>query len=71
MPKISSKRQITLPVEQCDALGFVPGDDVEILAANGVMTIVKKKAGAARGLLQNVKGKKGITDEESLRSSLR
>ena len=70
MPKISAKRQITLPIEHCEALGFEPGDDVEILAANGVLTVIKKQPGAARGLLKNVKGNKRISDQESLRSSL-
>ncbi len=71
MPIVSSKRQITLPVEQCNQLGIQPGDEVEIFAANGSLTVIKKKPGAARGLLKQVKPDKRFSDEESLKSGLR
>lgn len=29
MPKVSSKRQITLPIELCQAANIEPGDDIE------------------------------------------
>lgn len=70
MPLVSSKRQITLPVEQCRQLGIEPGDEVEILAANGLLTIIKKKPGAARGMLKGVKPDKRFSEEESLRDGL-
>ncbi|VAW73465.1 hypothetical protein MNBD_GAMMA14-1407, partial [hydrothermal vent metagenome] len=34
MPKVSSKRQITLPVEQCRQVGIEPGDDVRVFVAD-------------------------------------
>lgn len=71
MPIVSSKRQITLPVEQCHQLGIEPGDEVEIFAANGILSVIKKKPGAARGLLRQIKADKRISEEESLKSSLR
>ncbi len=71
MSIVSSKRQITLPIEQCRLLGIQPGDEVEIFAAHGMLTIVKKKPGAARGLLKHLKPDKRFSDEASLRSSLR
>jgi len=70
MPKVSAKRQITLPINQCEALGIQPGDEVESFVANGQLTIVKKKQGAARGVLKHVHGNPTITDEESLESAL-
>lgn len=70
MPKVSSKRQITLPVSQCEALGIEPGDDVESFVAHGQLTIVKKQKGAARGILKHVQRNPSMTDEESLESSL-
>lgn len=70
MPKVSAKRQITLPVGQCEALGIEPGDDVESFVAHGQLTIVKKQKGAARGALKHVQGNPSMTDEESLESSL-
>lgn len=70
MPKVSAKRQITLPVCQCEALGIEPGDDVESFVAHGQLTIVKKLKGAAMGVLKHVQGNPSMTDEESLESSL-
>ena len=71
MPKVSSKRQITLPIEQCKALGIQPGDEVESFVADNKITIVKKSKGAARGLLKQVRGDPSLTDEESLKSALK
>lgn len=70
MPKVSAKRQITLPVSQCDALGIQPGDEVESFVANGQITLVKKRKGAAKGLLKGIKADKTLTDEQSLQSAL-
>jgi len=70
MPKISSKRQITIPIEQCNALGINPGDIIESFVADGQITLVKKIEGAASGLLKNVKPVASISDEESLESAL-
>lgn len=70
MPKVSTKRQITLPVTQCEALGIHPGDEVESFVANGQITIVKKVSGAAKGILSHIKGVKTLTDDQSLQSAL-
>ena len=70
MPKVSSKRQITLPVDQCKQAGIEPGDEYQSFVADGHITIVKKIPGAARGILENVKGDTSVTDEESLQSVL-
>jgi AbrB family looped-hinge helix DNA binding protein len=70
MPIVSSKRQITLPAAQCESLGIRPGDEVEIFIANDRLTIVKKKKGAAKGMLKHVQGDSSITDEESRQSTL-
>ena len=70
MPKVSSKRQITLPVDQCKQVGIEPGDDYQSFVADGHITIVKKIPGAARGILKNIKGDTSVTDEESLQSVL-
>ena len=70
MPKISAKRQITLPITQCRALGIEPGDDVEIFVANGQLTVVKKLRNAAKGMLEHVQVSGSMTDEESLLSAI-
>lgn len=43
MPKISSKHQVTLPVEALARAGFEPGDDV-IIEADGPDVIVVRRA---------------------------
>lgn len=71
MPKVSAKRQITLPIDQCKLAGIEPGDEYSSYVDNdGHITIVKKVAGAAKGLLKTVKIDKAISDNESLQSSL-
>lgn len=70
MSKISSKRQITLPIALCDELGIGPGDEVESFVANGQITIVKKVMGAAAGILKHVQGNASMSDEESRQDAL-
>ena len=70
MPKVSAKRQITLPVEQCNEVGIRPGDEYRSFVANGHITIVKKISGAAEGCLSHVKGDSTISNEESRQSAL-
>ena len=71
MPKVSAKRQITLPIEQCQALGIEPGDHVECFVADGQLTIVKKVPGAAKGILRHVQMDRSMTDEESRQSAIK
>ena len=71
MPKVSAKRQITLPIGQCEALGIEPGDEVESFVAENKITIIKKSKGAAKGLLKQVQANSSMTDEESLQSVLK
>lgn len=68
MPKVSAKRQITIPVDQCQALGIEPGDIVEMFVVDGQLTLVKKTAKVAKGILRHLEAKVVMTDEESLQS---
>ena len=71
MPKVNAKGQITLPIDQCKAAGIEPGDEYESYVNNeGHITIVKKRAGAAKGLLKRVAADKRNTDDQSLQSGL-
>ncbi len=70
MSKLSTKRQITLPVDQCRELGIEPGDELHCFVANGQLTLVKKSAGAAKGSLRHINGDKRYTDKQSRQSSL-
>lgn len=70
MPRVSAKRQVTLPIALCREAGIEPGDEFEAFVADGHITLVKKKVGAARGRLKHSKGKPGVTDEQSRQSAL-
>ena len=71
MPKVSAKRQITLPVNQCRVAGIEPGDEYQsFVDTEGYITIVKKVAGAAHGLLSEVKVDSRMSDEASMQSGM-
>jgi bifunctional DNA-binding transcriptional regulator/antitoxin component of YhaV-PrlF toxin-antitoxin module len=70
MPKVSSKRQITLPVDQCRQVGIEPGDEYQSFVAGGYITIIKKTPGATKAILKHLKGDPSVTDEASLQSVL-
>jgi len=70
MPRVSAKRQITLPVDQCREAGIGPGDEYRSFIADGRITIVRKTAGAARGFLRHVAGDPAVSDDQSLQDAL-
>lgn len=68
MPKVSAKRQITLPIDQCVEADIEPGDMIDTFIFNGQITVIKKEKGSAKGILHHIKSDKRISDEESLQS---
>lgn len=68
MPKVSGKRQITLPVADCEELGIEPGDEVVILRHGDQINIIKRKAGSASGILKGTKAKRNVSDTQSRQS---
>jgi AbrB family looped-hinge helix DNA binding protein len=66
MPKVSAKRQITLPASGCEELDIHAGDEVEILRHGNQFNIIKKEIGAAAGLLKGMKVDNSVSDEQSL-----
>lgn len=71
MAKISPQRQVTVPKEQCQAAAINIGDEVDVYAERiGVISIVKKEAGAAKGLLKNASQNAQVSDQESFESSI-
>ena len=70
MPRVSARRQITLPVDQCREAGIGPGDEYRSFIADGRITIVRKTSGAARGFLRHVAGGPAVSDDESLSDAL-
>jgi bifunctional DNA-binding transcriptional regulator/antitoxin component of YhaV-PrlF toxin-antitoxin module len=71
MPIVSSKRQITLPADQCRTADIKPGDEYVSFVDNlGHITIIKKIPGAASGLLRDIKVDKRLSDEASLHNGI-
>ncbi len=71
MPKITSKRQITLPIDQCAVAQINIGDEVNsFVDRQGIISIVKKSKGIASGFLKDIKVDNTISDEESLEDAL-
>jgi bifunctional DNA-binding transcriptional regulator/antitoxin component of YhaV-PrlF toxin-antitoxin module len=69
MSKVSSKRQITLPVDLCVLAGINAGDEVSTFVdRQGIISVVKKTAGAAKGFLKDMRYDKSMSDEDSLKS---
>ena len=62
MPRVSQKRQITLPLAGCEALGIQPGDEVEIFQYGNQLNIVKKAPGAAAGILKGTEADSQISE---------
>ena len=65
MPRVSAKRQITLPVADCEELGIQPGDEVEIFFFFFQFNIIKKEVGVAAGLLKGTKINHAVSDVQS------
>ncbi|MXY54643.1 MAG: AbrB/MazE/SpoVT family DNA-binding domain-containing protein [Gammaproteobacteria bacterium] len=70
MPRVSAKRQITLPVDQCREVGIGPGDLFRSFVADGRITIMPLVPGAAKGCLRHLQGDPSLCDQDSLRSAL-
>ncbi len=71
MPKISARRQITLPIDLCRDANIGPGDEYDCYVDNyGHITIIKKIAGSAKGILKDVATDKRLSDAISLQSAI-
>ncbi len=65
MPRVSSKRQITLPAGQCRIAGIEPGDEYRSFIAGKRITIVRQEPGDAWGCLAHLRADEAVTDEQS------
>lgn len=71
MPRVSSKRQITIPIEQCNAANIQAGDEIATFVdREGIISIVKKQPNAAFGILSDVSVNKNVSELESLQSGI-
>ena len=71
MPKVSAKRQITLPKDQCKLAGIAAGGEyLSYVNDDGYITIVRKVVGAAKGILNGIDADETYDDDQSLHSSI-
>lgn len=70
MPKVSAKRQITLPPDQCRLVGIEPGDECLSFVANSRITIVRQEPGSAWGCLAYLESDSKISDKGSRRDAI-
>ncbi len=68
MPRVSTKRQITLPVSVCDELGIHAGDEVEIFRHGNQFNIIKKEVGSAAEILKGTRSNKAVSEKQSRQS---
>ena len=66
MPRVSSKRQITLPASQCRIAGINPGDKYRSLIVDGRITIVPQITDSAWKCLDHLHRDDAISDRQSL-----
>ena len=65
MPRISAKRQLTLPANQCRLAGIEPGDECRTFVADGRITIIRQQPGSAWGCLAYLRADETVSDVES------
>ena len=70
MPKISAKRQLTLPANQCRLAGIEPGDECRSFVAEGRITIVRQQFGSAWGCLAHLRADETVSDEQSRQDAI-
>lgn len=71
MPKVDSRRRITLPAEICKAANIGVGDELKCFTQrDGVISLIKQKAGAAKGCLGDVSANNSFSEQEPLGRSI-
>lgn len=70
MPKVSAKRQLTLPASQCRLAGIEPGDECRSFVADGRITIVRQQPGSAWGCLAHLEADETVSDEQSRQDAI-
>lgn len=71
MHKLTAKRQVTMPLAVCEALGLSPGDYVEIFERDGVAHLVKVNDDSLAGAFSSLAGKEGVPDDAAMKQAVR
>lgn len=71
MHKVTSKRQVTLPLSVCNAIALKPGDYVEVFARDGVAHIVKMNSDNLAGQFHYLLKDKAYPAVDGLKAALK
>ncbi len=70
MSKLSAKHQVTIPIDCIRAMNLQPGDELEWYCHEGQLTAIKKRDGAADGVLKHLSVNESISIDESIQSAI-
>ena len=70
MPTVGTKRQITLPSDECREVGLEPGDECDIFIVDGNITIIPQKPGISWKCLSHLKRDRSISDDQSIQDAI-
>ncbi|WP_422450369.1 MULTISPECIES: AbrB/MazE/SpoVT family DNA-binding domain-containing protein [unclassified Endozoicomonas] len=71
MPKLTTKRQVTIPQAICEKLGLEPGDRIQVFERDGVAHLVKMTDQPLVGTLSNCHNAVPDMDRAHLKSAIR
>ena len=70
MPRVSARRQITLPADQCRLAGIKPGDECLSFVSDVGITIVRQQPGSAWGCLAHLERDPTVSDMASRQDAI-
>ena len=71
MPKLTAKRQVTLPQAICEKLELQPGDTVQVFERDGVAHLVKMTEEPLAGILKTNHPIEASLNSEALKSAVK
>jgi AbrB family looped-hinge helix DNA binding protein len=71
MHKVTTKRQVTLPLAVCNAMALKPGDYVEVFARDGVAHIVKINSDSLAGKFNYLLKDKQFPSAKELKDAIK
>ena len=70
MHKVTSKRQVTIPQNICEAMQLEPGDYVEIFERDGVAHVVKMQDEDLAGKYHHLTKDKAVPSAKTLKQAI-
>jgi AbrB family looped-hinge helix DNA binding protein len=71
MHKVTTKRQVTLPLAVCNAMALQPGDYVEVFVRDGVAHIVKMNSDSLSGKFNHLLKNKDLPSLDTMKKIIK